>query len=192
MQEKSCFLSEENGSGKTTLAKLLTGLYQPDEGKLFINDVPVESAHLSEYFSAAFSPAYLFEKLYNIDVAAKEEEVQKYLELLKLDEKVQISENTYSTIRLSGGQRKRLALLQCYLEDSPIYLFDEWAADQDPEYRRFFYHTLLPEMREMGKIVIAITHDDHYFHIADKVLKMNQGELEIFTPTQYQLDAMNT
>jgi ABC-type siderophore export system fused ATPase/permease subunit len=81
---------------------------------------------------------------------------------------------------LSGGQRKRLALLQCYLEDSPIYLFDEWAADQDPEYRRFFYHTLLPDMKAAGKIVIAITHDDHYFSIADKILKMNHGRTEDF------------
>lgn len=82
-----------------------------------------------------------------------------------------------STINLSGGQRKRLALLQCYLEDSPICLFDEWAAGQDPDYRRFFYRTLLPRLKEMGKIVIAITHDDHYYDVADKLFRMDQGKL---------------
>ncbi|MBL6448215.1 cyclic peptide export ABC transporter [Fulvivirga sp. 29W222] len=172
------FLIGGNGSGKTTFAKLLTGLYTPDQGELMINDEVVDSAEVSEYFSTVFSPAHLFEKLYSQNVTDREEEVNKLLKLLQLDHKVVIKENTYNTIELSGGQRKRLALFQCYLEDSPIYLFDEWAADQDPEYRKFFYRTLLPEMRKMGKIIVAITHDDHYFDVADRIYKMNQGKLE--------------
>jgi cyclic peptide transporter len=174
------FIIGGNGSGKTTLAKLLTGLYEPDEGRILINGEAIKSAHLGEYFSTVFSPAYLFEKLYNIDIRRKGEEVKKFLALLNLEDKVRIEEDKYSTIDLSGGQRKRLALLQCYMEDSPIYLFDEWAADQDPDYRNFFYRTLLPEMKKAGKIVIAITHDDHYFDVADKVLKMKQGRLEAY------------
>ena len=124
---------------------------------------------------------FLFEKLYNVDVSGRSEDISKYLKMLRLNEKVTITESKYSTIDLSGGQRKRLALLQCYLEDSPIYLFDEWAADQDPEYRNFFYRTLLPEMKMAGKIVIAITHDDNYFDVADKVLKMKQGKVDFET-----------
>lgn len=173
------FIIGGNGSGKTTLAKLLTGLYIPDSGKIKINNEAMEPHQLGEYFSAVFSPFYLFEKLYNVNAKQKAAEIKKYLQLLHLDQKVQINGNTYSTINLSTGQRKRLALLQCYLEDSPVYLFDEWAADQDPEYRHFFYRTLLPEMKKEGKIVIAITHDDHYFDVADKVVKMNQGQLEM-------------
>ena len=172
------FIIGGNGSGKTTFAKLLTGLYKPDEGRFLVNNKEVEGPGLSEYFSTVFTPAHLFEKLYNIDVTEKAGEVKKYLDLLDLTGKVTIAENKYSTINLSGGQRKRLALLQCYLEDSPIYLFDEWAADQDPGYRNFFYRTLLPEMSRKGKIIIAITHDDHYFDVADKVLKMKDGKLE--------------
>lgn len=171
------FIIGGNGSGKTTLAKLVTGLYKPDGGRLLINDRVVDNERLSEYFSAVFSPAHLFERLYSVDIEAKAGDADSYLKLLDLDGKVQIRNNEYSTIRLSGGQRKRLALLQCYLEDSPIYLFDEWAADQDPGYRRFFYRTLLPEMRRSGKIVIAITHDDHYFDVADKVMRMEEGRL---------------
>ncbi|MEO1515842.1 MAG: cyclic peptide export ABC transporter [Bacteroidota bacterium] len=173
------FLIGGNGSGKTTLAKLLTGLYEADEGSLMINDKPISSTDLSEYFSTVFSPAHLFEKLYNVDIENKQDELKKYLKILGLEEKVAIEGNTYNTINLSAGQRKRLALLQCYLEDSPIFLFDEWAADQDPTYRRFFYRTLLPEIKKQGKIVIAITHDDHYFDVADKVLEMNMGTLKI-------------
>jgi ABC-type siderophore export system fused ATPase/permease subunit len=182
------FIIGGNGSGKTTLAKLLTGLYEPDEGKVLINNKVVESGYLSEYFSTVFNPSFLFEKLYNINVKNKQSEIKKYLKVLNLEEKVVIEENKYNTIDLSGGQRKRLALLQCYLEDSPIYLFDEWAADQDPGYRNFFYRTLLPEMRKAGKIVIAITHDDHYFDVADKILKMKDGRLEQYTDEYVMAD----
>jgi putative ATP-binding cassette transporter len=178
------FIIGGNGSGKTTLSKLLIGLYSPDEGSVLVNNKPVEAAQLSEYFSTVFSPSYLFEKLYNIDAEAKSAEVGKYLKLLDLESKVSIKDNKYSTIELSGGQRKRLALLQCYLEDSPVYLFDEWAADQDPDYRNFFYRTLLPEMKKQGKIVIAITHDDNYFDVADRILKMKQGKIETYS-TEY-------
>ncbi len=172
------FIIGGNGSGKTTLAKLLTGLYEADEGKILINGRPQSPAQLGEYYSVVFSPVCLFEKLYDIDCAGKTADIDRYLRLLDLDHKVTIAGNRYSTVQLSGGQRKRLALLQCYLEDRPIYLFDEWAADQDPTYRNFFYRALLPEMKKAGKTIIAITHDDHYFDVADRILKMNQGRLE--------------
>jgi putative ATP-binding cassette transporter len=173
------FIIGGNGSGKTTLAKLLTGLYKPSAGNIYINGKEEPFSQLGEKFSAVFNPAYLFEKLYNIETTGRTAEITAYLELLDIKHKVGILDNgTFSTINLSGGQRKRLALLLCYLEDSPIYLFDEWAADQDPEYRKFFYRTLLPEMRKKGKIVIAITHDDHYFDVADRVVKMNQGKIK--------------
>ncbi|HEV9036195.1 MAG TPA: cyclic peptide export ABC transporter [Puia sp.] len=180
------FIIGGNGSGKTTLAKLFTGLYQPEEGHFLINGEVVESGWLGEYFSAVFSPVHLFEKLYAIDVEGRSEEVNNYLKLLDLDQKVSVRRNAYTSLRLSGGQRKRLGLLQCYLEDSPIYLFDEWAADQDPSYRLFFYRTLLPEMRKRGKIVIAITHDDHYFDVADRVYRMDGGRLDPYEQTTFE------
>lgn len=178
------FIIGGNGSGKTTLAKLLTGLYEPDEGRILVNDEVMESGRLGEYFSAVFNPAHLFEKLYNIDLKNRTAELQRYLYMLELDKKVEITDNRYNTINLSGGQRKRLALLQCYLEGAPVYLFDEWAADQDPAYRQFFYKVLLPEMKAAGKIVIAITHDDQYFNAADSVWKMNEGRLECLIPSE--------
>lgn len=172
------FITGGNGSGKTTLAKMLTGLYPLNEGAILINDKVQQGSQIGEYFSVVFNPAYLFEKLYNIDLAGREQELKDYLGILDLQQKVEIRDNRYSTIKLSGGQRKRLALLQCYLEDKPIYLFDEWAADQDPAYRKFFYRTMLPEMKRSGKIIIAITHDDHYFDVADKLIKLDKGQLD--------------
>jgi putative ATP-binding cassette transporter len=173
------FIIGGNGSGKTTFAKLLSGLYKPDGGLVMLNNKIIEPAELSEFFSAVFNPPYLFEKLYGIDIQSKSKEAKHYLEVLELNDKLTVSEDgMYNTINLSSGQRKRMALLQCYLEDSPIYLLDEWAVDQDPAFRRFFYRTLVPQMKKQGKIVIAITHDDHYFDVADRILKMNNGKLE--------------
>ena len=177
------FIVGANGSGKSTFAKLITGLYDYAEGSLLINGSPVKPHQVGEFFSTVFSPLHIFDRLYDLEIENKEVEIQKYLKVLKLEGKVSLSESRYSTINLSQGQIKRLALLQCYLEDSPIYLFDEWAADQDPSYRNFFYKTILPEMKEAGKIIIAITHDDNYFDIADRVFEMKQGKLVQYSYT---------
>jgi len=173
------FIIGGNGSGKTTLAKLLTGLYLPNSGKVMIDGKEVSTYQLGEYFSVVFGNYHLFQKMYNVDLSGREKEVLTHLNVLKLDTKVMLEGNTFSTIDLSGGQRKRLALLQCYLEDRPIYLFDEIAADQDPEFRKFFYRDLLPRMKEKGKVIIAITHDDHYFDVADKIVRMDMGKIDI-------------
>ncbi|NBI31013.1 cyclic peptide export ABC transporter [Chengkuizengella marina] len=172
------FITGGNGSGKSTFAKLLVGLYEPDEGGLWLNDQVITSDEVGEYFSVIFSDVYLFDKLYGIDFESKFEEAQKYLKILHLQDKVQITKEGFSTIKLSSGQRKRLALLISYLEDKPFALFDEWAADQDPDYRHFFYTTLLQELKSRGKCIIAITHDDKYFDVADRLFRVDMGKLE--------------
>lgn len=173
------FIAGGNGSGKSTLAKLITGLYAPNKGYITLNDNKVSEKMLNEIYSTVFGDFYLFDKLYGINYENKEKEIQKYLEILQLNSKVKIISGKFSTTKLSTGQKKRLALLVTYLEDRPIYLFDEWAADQDPEFRMFFYETLLPELKERGKCVIAITHDDRYFNMADKIIKMEFGKIKI-------------
>jgi putative ATP-binding cassette transporter len=171
------FITGGNGSGKSTLAKCITGLYSCSEGEIYINNIKMKPKDLGEFFSVIFSDYYLFSKIYGVDSDAKESEIKKYLKVLRIDHKLQIQNGEFSTTKLSTGQRKRLALLIAYLEEKPITLFDEWAADQDPEYREFFYQKLLPELKAMGKCVIAITHDDKYFHHADKIIKMESGRI---------------
>ncbi|TYP72399.1 cyclic peptide export ABC transporter [Paenibacillus methanolicus] len=172
------FITGGNGSGKSTLAKMLTGLYAPAEGEILVDGQAVSPQQLAQRFTAIFSDFHLFGKLYGIPLAGKEKEIDAFLELLHLEDKVQVLDGAFTTVKLSTGQRKRLALMQSYLEDRPIYLFDEWAADQDPEYRAFFYEHLLPELKARGKCVIAITHDDRFFHLADRVIKMDMGQIE--------------
>lgn len=171
------FITGGNGSGKSSLAKLITGLYRPDEGEIRLNGQAIDAEALRERFTAIFADFHLFDALYGINTSGREDEIDSYLRLLELDGKVGVENGAFSTTSLSTGQKKRLALLLAYLEDRPICLFDEWAADQDPSYRRMFYEKLLPQMKARGTCVIAITHDDAYFDTADHVIKMDTGKL---------------
>jgi len=174
------FLVGGNGSGKTTLALILLGLYTPEAGSITCNGEPVSAAQRAAYrqlFSAVFADFHLFEHWPLLADPERARRAQRYLELLDLQHKVELRADGLSTLALSTGQRKRLALLSAYLEDRPVYVFDEWAADQDPAFRRIFYTQLLPELRARGKAVVAITHDDAYFHLADRVVKLAEGRL---------------
>ena len=169
-----------NGSGKTTLAKLLTGLYLPENGQIRLNQKLIDGQNIEWYrqhFSAVFSDFFLFKNIPGLDTRQLEPVANQFLERLELAQRVKFDESGLSTLDLSQGQRKRLALLTAYLEDRPIYLFDEWAADQDPYFREVFYQQLLPELKARGKTVIVITHDDRYFHLADRLIKLEYGRV---------------
>lgn len=175
------FITGGNGSGKTTLAKLLLSLYIPEEGQIYVDGKVVTDETREQYrqlFSVVFSDFYLFESLFGLDSVHLDANARKYLQQLQLDHKVKVEDGTLSTIDLSQGQRKRLALLTAYLEDRPIYLFDEWAADQDPLFKEIFYHQLLPELKAKKKALIVISHDDRYYHVADHVIKLDYGKLQ--------------
>ena len=175
------FIVGGNGSGKSTLAKLITGLYLPEAGDIIFDGEPITEENREWYrqhFSVVFSDFYLFEDLLGLEDSNLDIQAQKYLQLLQLDRKVKVKDGKLSTTALSQGQRKRLALLTAYLEDRPIYLFDEWAADQDPMFKESFYCELLPHLRDQGKTVLVISHDDRYFHLADRMIKLDYGQVE--------------
>ena len=182
-QGELVFVVGGNGSGKTTLSMLLLGLYAPESGCVVLNGVEVDDDNREQYrqhFAAVFADFHLFEHLLGDDSADAEQrtaEATRYVKALGLGHKVSIVDDRFSTVDLSTGQRKRLALVSAYLDDKPFYLFDEWAADQDPTFKRVFYMELLPELKARGKTVIVITHDDAYFQQADRVLKVENGRL---------------
>ena len=174
------FIVGGNGSGKTTLAMLLLGLYEPEQGDVRLNGVAVTPANLVQYrqhFSAVFADFHLFEHLLGANDSELAARATRYIKLFDMDHKVQVQDGKFSTTELSTGQRKRLALVSAYLEDRPVYLFDEWAADQDPVFKRVFYTELLPDLKARGKTVLVITHDDGYFSYADRVVKVADGQL---------------
>lgn len=175
------FLIGGNGSGKTTLAKVLTGLYSPDSGEILLDGCPVTDLSRDAYrqmFSAIFSDFHLFRSLLGPSAEQVDEITRGYLARLRLTDKVRVEGGRLSTFGLSQGQRKRLALLNAYLEDRPIYVFDEWAADQDPQYKAIFYFEILPDLKARGKTVLVISHDDQYYGVADRLIKLSNGVIE--------------
>ena len=175
-QGEILFITGGNGAGKTTILKLMTGLYPIDSGEIYLDGKNIRIEEYRPLFSAVFSDFHLFDRLYGLE-SIDEKGIDSLLEIFKLDQKVQLENDAFSTRNLSTGQKKRLALLMAMLEDKPIYFFDEWAADQDPEFRRYFYENLLPSFKKQGKTVIAVTHDDRFFYAADRVLNLEYGQI---------------
>lgn len=168
-----------NGAGKTTLLKLLAGLYEPEAGELFLNDMPVGPGNRAAYrerVSAIFSDFHVFPKLYGLD-AIPNERVLDLLNDLDLGDRTDFRERTFTNINLSTGQRKRLALLVSELEERPIRLYDEVAADQDPAFRRHYYEALLPRLKDAGRAVVVVSHDHRFFPVADRRYRMDCGRL---------------
>jgi putative ATP-binding cassette transporter len=168
-----------NGSGKSTFLKLLTALYYPDSGLITLDGLSVGTLGYQSYrelFAAVLADYHLFDRLYGMaDVDPRL--VLERLREMQLDRKTEWSAGRFVQQELSTGQKKRLALIVALLEDRPIYVFDEWAADQDPEFRRYFYESLLPGLKAQGRTIVAATHDDRYFSIGDKVAKMELGKI---------------
>lgn len=173
------FLIGGNGCGKTTLLKALTMLYKPKSGNIFVDDIIVDDNNYLEYrelYSAIFYDFHLFNKLYGLE-NIDPRRINELLKLMQIDNKTEYREDHFTKLSLSTGQRKRLAMIVTFLEDKPVYIFDEWAADQDPQFKNYFYEELLKKLKSEGKTVIAVSHDDRYFNLADRVIKMDYGKI---------------
>jgi putative ATP-binding cassette transporter len=173
-------LAGGNGSGKTTLVKLISGLYRPDSGVVRLDGRAIADGDREEFrqlFSVVFADGYLFPDFHGLELDGIEATACAGLERLGLAQQVSAQGGSFSTIDLSQGQRRRLALLGVWLEDRPICILDEWAANQDPAFREVFYSKLLPEMREAGKALLVISHDESQFYMADRVIHLEDGRL---------------
>jgi putative ATP-binding cassette transporter len=173
------FIVGENGCGKTTLIKLLLGLYAPQQGEIRLNEQVVTALTRDDYrqlFTTIFADYYLVDDVVQGDTHIPED-ANQYLQRLEIAHKVSVRDGSFTTTDLSTGQRKRLALVNAWLEERPVLVFDEWAADQDPTFRRIFYTELLPDLKRLGKTIIVISHDDRYFDVADQLVRMEAGKV---------------
>ncbi|WOI11327.1 cyclic peptide export ABC transporter [Thalassospira lucentensis] len=172
------FITGGNGAGKSTIIAVLTGLRPAAGGSIMVNDCPVPTDALQLYrdhFATVLSDYHLFRELYGID-DIDPKRVETLLKQMEIDDKVELDDNAFSTTSLSQGQRKRLALIAALLEEKPVLVLDEWAADQDPHFRSVFYEKILPSLRKQGKIIICVTHDDRWFDTADTIYHVRDGE----------------
>lgn len=173
------FIYGGNGSGKTTFVHSILGLCLPVEGEIRLNGIIINKDNYPFYktlFAVVFSDFYLFDQLLYIDHFDLEK-WNYYLKLFEIEDKIKMEGMHFSTTDLSTGQRKRLALIASLMEQKPILVIDEWAADQDPYFRMKFYMEIVPLLKKDGITIIAITHDDKYYHCADKLYKMEEGKL---------------
>jgi len=173
------FVVGGNGSGKSTFLKLLTGLYAPRSGTVRIDDVVLDSDSIASYremFSIVFTDFHLFERLYGIE-DIDEVRINSLILEMELEKKTTFSNGRFTNVNLSTGQRKRLALIAALMDDKPVCVFDEVAADQDPVFRKYFYEIFLAKLKNEGKTVIAVSHDDRYFHVADRIIRMDYGKV---------------
>lgn len=176
------FIIGGNGSGKTTLMFLLTGLYRPSGGRIYFNDQLITDENIPLFrnrFSVIHSDNYLFQENYDgFNLREDNPELREFVEKMEMSDILKFNPDRdlfYSN--LSKGQQKRLAMIYSLLEDRQLIVLDEWAAEQDPAFRNYFYKVLLPELRDRGKTVIAITHDDEYYNLCDRVIKFNYGKI---------------
>lgn len=176
------FIVGGNGSGKSTLMLLLCSLLTPSSGGIFLDGNPVRT-DLNGYrglFSGVFGDFFLFpDVLESSEGRTDDDAIVEMIERFGLDCRVSVKEGVLSDISLSTGQRKRLALIQCLAENRDILFFDEWAADQDAHFRSYFYRVLIPEWKSKGKTIVAISHDDRYFSVADHIVEMEGGFIRL-------------
>ncbi|RJG37753.1 cyclic peptide export ABC transporter [Motilimonas pumila] len=177
------FIVGGNGSGKSTFSKVLSLHYPASSGEIWFDDVLVTGENINSYrqqIACIYSDYYLFKQLHKDYSHTPDitQQINHYLAALLLQDKVEFSEGHFSTLALSDGQRRRLALLVAFLDDKALYVFDEWAADQDPHFKHVFYHEILPNLKSQGKAVVAISHDDRYFELADQIIMLEDGKLK--------------
>jgi putative ATP-binding cassette transporter len=186
-QGELLFIVGGNGSGKSTFLKLLTGLYHPEEGELYLDGEIIDAMQYPAYrelFSIVFTDFHLFDQIYGLP-DLKESDVIHWLKEMQLEKKTRFHNHRFTNMNLSTGQKKRLAFIVAVLRNRPICIFDELAADQDPQFRHHFYEKILPALKAQGRTVIVVSHDDQYFHCADRVLKLDEGKIQSFDDANY-------
>lgn len=172
------FIVGGNGSGKSTFINILTGLYDHKEGEISLNNEKLNSKKtLQNLISPVFTDNYIFSHNYDNYQLENNSQYKSLLEMMEMEAVVGDTKEESARRNFSKGQSKRMSLIFALLEEKPILVLDEWAADQDPHFRKYFYEVLIPKFKKEGKTIIAVTHDDAYFKHADRIIKFDYGQI---------------
>jgi len=165
----------------------------PHSGTIALNGRVINDRTYPAYrnrIAAIFTDSVLFNENYDgLELAPDNERLMFWLRKMEL-ENIVVFDTEKKSIRadLSKGQQKRLALIYVMLEDKDVIVLDEWAAEQDPVFRAYFYKKIIPELKQMGKTVIVVTHDDTYFNCGDRLIKFDYGTIVSDTPVNAASD----
>jgi putative ATP-binding cassette transporter len=178
-QGETIFIVGGNGSGKSTFINILTGLYQPSSGKLILatKDITDQNNVNQNLITAIFTDNHIFSHNYDDYRLEQNKDYRELLKIMELDAMISDDKEESARRPFSKGQSKRMSLIFALLERKPILVLDEWAADQDPYFRKYFYEKLIPKLKQQGKTIIAVTHDDTYFKHADRIIKFDYGKI---------------
>ncbi len=196
--EKLAFVGE-NGAGKTTLIKLLLRFYEPTEGEILLDDIPVKEynqTQYQQYFGVIFQDFVKFELTLRENIAMGEiEEIKNQERIDSAAEKSLANEVVTGLPRgydqqlgkrfkqgkdLSGGQWQKIAIARAYMKDAEILILDEptSALDARAETEAFDRFIKLTE----GKTAVIISHRFSTVRIADRIMVLKNGAvLEIGT-----------
>lgn len=178
----------ESGSGKSTIIKLIMGLIKYDEGKILVNDNNLKDLNLNKYYdyvSYVSQEAPIFDGTLKenlvFDKKIKDEKILRVLKLVCLDKFYERLENGLDTelgekgIRMSGGERQRVALARLFFDESKIIILDEATSAIDNITEKEVMKNILKELNNKTMIVIAhrletIKDVDNIFVVRDGVV----------------------
>ncbi|HCT2295460.1 TPA: ATP-binding cassette domain-containing protein, partial [Enterococcus faecalis] len=178
-----------SGSGKTSILKLVSRLYDYDEGCILIDGYDIKRVSPASLFSKiaiVFQEVTLFNTsiLENIRIGnsqASDEEVKKAARLANCEDFIEKLPDGYHTLvgengsSLSGGERQRLSIARAFLKNAPILILDEITASLDVENEKRIQESLNRLIQD--KTVLIISHRLKSIEKVNKIVVMDQGKV---------------
>ncbi|MUV36382.1 ATP-binding/permease protein CydD [Lentibacillus sp. JNUCC-1] len=186
--EKVALLGK-SGAGKSTLLKLMSGVLEPAEGQLLLDDAKMDASFLSKQVAVLNQHPHLFNTTVANNVrigqpdATEEEEIINVLRDAQMMDMIEtLPEGIHTKMeemgkRFSGGERHRIAFARLLLQDTPIILLDEPTTGLDPLTEQSLLETMLHAAR--NKTVVLVTHHLAGAELMDNILFIDKGGIKM-------------
>ena len=179
-----------SGAGKSTIINLLPRFYDPQEGKIEVDDQNIKNVSLKSLrknLSMVSQDVILFDDTVKNNIAyakdnASQAEIEKACKYAAADEFIKKLPQGYDTligengVRLSGGQKQRISIARAILKESPIILLDEATSSLDADSEEIVQNAILNLTKNKTTLVIA--HRLSTIHNADKIFVLKNGKIQ--------------